>query len=123
MKEKYKQIYHFVFVDEFQDLNLPQIILLQMLCEDGRITVCGDPDQSIYGFRGAYGSLAFTNSKNIGLSILKTSSRRIIVQKSKLSIALISLIEHNLDDNGKKKIKDIYEGASVISMGVQKRTL
>ena len=60
LKEKYKQIYQFVFVDEFQDLNLPQIVLLQMLCEEGRITVCGDPDQSIYGFRGAYGSLGFT---------------------------------------------------------------
>ena len=27
LKEKYKQIYHFVFVDEFQDLNLPQIFV------------------------------------------------------------------------------------------------
>jgi DNA helicase-2/ATP-dependent DNA helicase PcrA len=44
----------FIFVDEYQDLNPLQISLLKRLFEmGGHITAIGDPDQSIYGFRGA----------------------------------------------------------------------
>ncbi len=43
-----------VFVDEYQDTDPSQVRLLQALAGDGRdLTVVGDPDQSIYGFRGA----------------------------------------------------------------------
>ena len=109
LKEKYKQIYQFVFVDEFQDLNLPQIVLLQMLCEEGRITVCGDPDQSIYGFRGAYGSLGFTTFKHFWEEHhekeLKTNYR----SEKEIVECSTRLIEHNVDEDGKKKTKDIYD--------------
>ncbi len=43
-----------VFVDEYQDTDPSQVELLRQICGDGRnLTVVGDPDQSIYGFRGA----------------------------------------------------------------------
>ena len=43
-----------VFVDEYQDTDPSQVRLLQSIAGDGRnLTVVGDPDQSIYGFRGA----------------------------------------------------------------------
>ncbi len=43
-----------VFVDEYQDTDPAQVALLQAIAGDGRsLTVVGDPDQSIYGFRGA----------------------------------------------------------------------
>jgi superfamily I DNA/RNA helicase/RecB family exonuclease len=43
-----------VFVDEYQDTDPAQVALLRALAGDGRdLTVVGDPDQSIYGFRGA----------------------------------------------------------------------
>ena len=46
--------FHYVFVDEYQDINPAQHVLLKILVEGGaRITAIGDPDQSIYGFRGA----------------------------------------------------------------------
>jgi superfamily I DNA/RNA helicase/RecB family exonuclease len=46
--------YQAVFVDEYQDTDPSQERLLQALAGDGRdLVVVGDPDQSIYGFRGA----------------------------------------------------------------------
>lgn len=44
----------FVVVDEYQDSDPAQEELLDLLCGGGRdLLVVGDPDQSIYGFRGA----------------------------------------------------------------------
>ena len=51
----------FMFVDEYQDLNPLQINLLKTLAHaELHITIIGDPDQSIYGFRGV-GSDHFIN--------------------------------------------------------------
>ena len=54
--------YAAVFVDEYQDTDPAQERMLQLVAGDGRdLVVVGDPDQSIYGFRGADASclLAF----------------------------------------------------------------
>jgi len=43
-----------VLIDEFQDTNLVQFDLMRLLASQRkRITIVGDPDQSIYGFRAA----------------------------------------------------------------------
>jgi DNA helicase II / ATP-dependent DNA helicase PcrA len=43
-----------VCVDEYQDVDPSQYHLLRLLCPpDGNVRVIGDPDQAIYGFRGA----------------------------------------------------------------------
>ncbi len=47
-----------VLVDEYQDVNPAQVYLLRALCGPGvEVTAIGDPDQAIYGFRGADRSL------------------------------------------------------------------
>jgi DNA helicase II / ATP-dependent DNA helicase PcrA len=44
----------FVSVDEYQDIDPVQYELVRMLSADGAgLTAIGDPDQAIYGFRGA----------------------------------------------------------------------
>ncbi|MEX1314916.1 MAG: UvrD-helicase domain-containing protein [Desulfotignum sp.] len=42
-----------VFVDEYQDLNFGQYELVRELARHSQLLVIGDPDQSIYGFRGS----------------------------------------------------------------------
>ncbi|MGA2421294.1 MAG: ATP-dependent DNA helicase [Candidatus Acidiferrum sp.] len=50
LEERYKHI----LVDEFQDTNIAQLRLLELLCAEPRnIVVVGDNDQAIYRFRGA----------------------------------------------------------------------
>lgn len=51
-----------IFVDEYQDTDPAQVALLQQLAAHGaQVVAVGDPDQSIYGFRGAdaHGILRF----------------------------------------------------------------
>jgi len=54
VREKYAEQFRFVMVDEYQDTNRPQYHLIQRLSERHRnLAVVGDPDQSIYRWRGA----------------------------------------------------------------------
>ena len=54
VRSKYAQQFRFVMVDEYQDTNRPQYLLIRRLSEVHRnIAVVGDPDQSIYKWRGA----------------------------------------------------------------------
>ena len=51
---KLRHRHQFVLVDEFQDTSRSQYIIARMLTEKHRdICATGDPDQSIYGWRGA----------------------------------------------------------------------
>ncbi|HWD63700.1 MAG TPA: UvrD-helicase domain-containing protein [Solirubrobacteraceae bacterium] len=54
VREKYLEAFRHVLVDEYQDTNAVQYRWLQLLTgEERNLTVVGDPDQSIYGFRGS----------------------------------------------------------------------
>src|SRR6187399_2104097 len=53
-REFYARKFKYVMVDEYQDTNRPQYLLIRRLAEIHRnIAVVGDPDQSIYKWRGA----------------------------------------------------------------------
>jgi DNA helicase-2/ATP-dependent DNA helicase PcrA len=53
-RERWAKAFRYVLVDEYQDTNHAQYVLLQLLSSISRnLMVVGDPDQSIYRFRGA----------------------------------------------------------------------
>ena len=52
--QQYRERFKYIFVDEYQDINHTQYMLVKLLAGDnGNVCVVGDPDQSIYGWRGA----------------------------------------------------------------------
>ncbi len=54
VREKWQKAFRYILVDEYQDTNHAQYRLLQLLAEpDKNVCAVGDPDQSIYAFRGA----------------------------------------------------------------------
>ncbi len=73
---EYANRYKRIFVDEYQDTNPVQSLILRHIVWGGLNLICaiGDPDQSIYGFRGAdmanfyRFSSDFPNARNITLT-------------------------------------------------------
>lgn len=54
IREYYRSKFRRILVDEYQDTNLVQHMILKTLAGDStRVTVVGDDDQAIYGWRGA----------------------------------------------------------------------
>lgn len=52
--EKYRDRFGYILVDEYQDINTSQYVLIKLLAEKHRrLSVVGDDQQSIYGFRGS----------------------------------------------------------------------
>ena len=52
--KKYQEKFKYVLVDEYQDTNRPQFLFVKSLSDThNKISVVGDDDQSIYGWRGA----------------------------------------------------------------------
>ena len=54
VRDSYARRFRYVMVDEYQDTNRVQYLLARHLSSAyGNLAVCGDPDQSIYSWRGA----------------------------------------------------------------------
>jgi len=52
--DRLKEFFQYILVDEYQDTNHAQYVLVKTLCAKHKnLCVVGDPDQSVYGWRGA----------------------------------------------------------------------
>ena len=58
-----KSFYDFWFLDEYQDTSLIQDEILNYLTKDSQVFIVGDPQQSIYYFRGACSSVFLNKEK------------------------------------------------------------
>ncbi|HET7337998.1 MAG TPA: ATP-dependent DNA helicase [Candidatus Dormibacteraeota bacterium] len=104
--QRYRTRFPHVLVDEYQDLNLAQERLVELLAQGGDPFVVGDDDQSIYRFRGASrASLdrfvnSFPAARTITLGKNRRSSRRIVTAAS-------TLIANNVDRLSKHLQADV----------------
>ena len=91
---RYASRFPYVLVDEYQDLNLAQERLVELLAAGRDPFIVGDDDQSIYRFRGASrASLerflrTFPQARTVTLGVNRRGSTRIVAAAS-------ALISHN----------------------------
>lgn len=61
----WQEKFHYILIDEFQDINQVQYDVIKMLASpQNNLFAVGDDDQSIYGFRGADAKLMFRFQKD-----------------------------------------------------------
>ncbi|MFW5830536.1 MAG: ATP-dependent helicase [Planctomycetota bacterium] len=53
LRAVYQERFPYVLIDEYQDTNSAQYELVRLLGAHGNVCATGDPDQAIYGWRGA----------------------------------------------------------------------
>ena len=67
----FNQKYDHILIDEFQDTNRIQLRLLETLIKNHtHVFAVGDPDQSIYKFRGAVPNIVFTFVQSLNATTL-----------------------------------------------------
>jgi DNA helicase-2/ATP-dependent DNA helicase PcrA len=124
--ENYQNKFRYILVDEYQDINFAQYQLVKLLSgKYNNLFVVGDPDQSIYKFRGAdlnnilRFEQDFPHSKVIKLEQNYRSTKVILEGAS-------NLIKHNrnrkekelwTDKSGGEKIR-CYEAASALDEAI-----
>jgi DNA helicase-2/ATP-dependent DNA helicase PcrA len=98
------QRYRYVMVDEYQDTNLAQYAIVRAMSIDyPNLAVTGDPDQSIYGWRGA-------NLKNI-LEFEKDFPDVKIVrleQNYRSTKRILRVADHLIQHNTRRKKKSLF---------------
>src|SRR5437773_1225530 len=111
--ERWAKTFRYVLVDEYQDTNDAQYVLLKQLAGvSGNVMAVGDPDQSIYAFRGAdirnilEFERDFPGTRVIALEQNYRSTNRILR-------AANSIIEENRERKPKRLFSELGEGDPV----------
>ena len=108
--EEYRERYKYILVDEYQDTNFSQCAFINLLAmKYQNITVVGDPDQSIYEWRGANieNILKFENVfNNVKVIRLEQNYR----STNNILKAANSVISHNVHRKSKNLWSEKGEG-------------
>ncbi|MDD2435025.1 MAG: UvrD-helicase domain-containing protein, partial [Bacilli bacterium] len=114
VKQSYQERFKYVLIDEYQDTNEAQYVLTKMISEKYKnICVVGDPDQSIYAFRGSN----YRNILNFEKDYKNTTT--IILDENYRSTKNILNVANNIImHNGARKEKNLWtnnkEGEKII---------
>ena len=110
LRAETRQHYRYLLIDEYQDTNHAQFTIANAIAGDGgNLFVVGDPDQSIYGWRGADLSNILDFERHYpGATVVPLgqnfrSTRRIVE-------AAAGLIAHNRERKAKRIYSELDEG-------------
>jgi ATP-dependent DNA helicase UvrD/PcrA len=118
-RERWQKAFSYILVDEYQDTNHAQYRLLQLLAEKHRnVCAVGDPDQSIYAFRGADIRNILEFERDFG------ETRTIALEQNYRSTNTIlesanAVISHNRERKPKNLWSDLGEGEPVRALEVE----
>ena len=109
VRDKWSHRFSHILVDEFQDTNDVQYKLLKLLLTpETSVYVVGDPDQTIYTWRGANQSIIMDFDKNF------KGAETIILNENYRSTKTILDAANKLIANNKKRVpKDLFTNAAI----------
>ena len=114
IRQKWQERLEYIMIDEFQDIDAPQYRLMEVLCGyHGNLFIVGDPDQTIYTWRGAnvnyllHFDQTFPNVK----TILMMQNYRSTPQILAVANSLISKNKHRIP---KDLLPTLPDGESVL---------
>ena len=114
IKLKWQQRLEYIMIDEFQDIDLQQYDLMRVLCDYHKnLFVVGDPDQTIYSWRGADSRYLMNFDKKFKdtQTIMMVDNYR---STPEILDAANSLIEKNVHRIEKKLIPQLGHGKKVL---------
>jgi DNA helicase-2/ATP-dependent DNA helicase PcrA len=118
-QERWRKAFRYILVDEYQDTNRAQYRLLQLLASEHKnLCAVGDPDQSVYAFRGADirnildFERDFPGTRTIALEQNYRSTNAILR-------AANDVIENNSERKPKHLFSDLGEGEPVEAIEVE----
>ena len=104
VREKYRQLFRYVMIDEYQDTNQAQFeIVRQIAGEHQRVCVVGDDDQAIYSFRGA----TLRNILEFERDYHNVRSIR-LEQNYRSTMSILSLANSIISNNRNRHRKDLW---------------
>lgn len=110
---RYQDRWSFLLIDEYQDTNAAQYLMARLLVEkSGNLFVVGDPDQSIYSWRGAHiGNILNFERDYPGAKIIRLEQN----YRSTTNILNLAneLISYNTDRYEKDLWSELGEGEKV----------
>ena len=105
IREKYRQMFRYILVDEYQDTNPIQLAFLAELVAPPQLNlmVVGDDDQSIYGFRGAASDTILLFEK------IYPTAKVITLEQNYRSVSNILRVANQvIGRNTKRKVKNLW---------------
>jgi DNA helicase II / ATP-dependent DNA helicase PcrA len=118
-RERWQKAFRYILVDEYQDTNHAQYRLLQLLAEKHRnLCAVGDPDQAVFGWRGAdIGNILEFEKEFVGtLTIALEQNYR---STNTILEAANAVISNNRERKPKNLWSELGEGLPVHALEVE----
>jgi len=110
VRQQLEDRYQYVMIDEYQDTNHTQFVIANKIAANHRnICVVGDPDQSIYAWRGADISNILDFEEHYGEGTVIPLGRNFRSTGQIVNIAA-NLIQHNVQRKDKKLYTELEDG-------------
>ncbi len=102
IKNKWSNRFDYFLVDEFQDTSKIQYEIINAIAINNNLTIVGDPDQTIYSWRGA--DISFINNFD---SLYKNSSTVTLIQNYRSTKNILKIANNLIKFNSNRLAKNL----------------
>lgn len=102
IKDKWSKRFDYFLIDEFQDTSKIQYEIINSIAINNNITIVGDPDQTIYSWRGA--DISFINNFD---SLYKNSSTVTLIQNYRSTKNILKIANNLIKFNSNRLVKNL----------------